>query len=74
MSKKLFKITYKFYGCIWLNKIVKLKIYLLCILPRPRLIQTRHHYLLKHFEVKQIEAVCRRCYSKLVFLKILQIS
>ena len=25
MSKKLFKITYKFYGCIWLNKIVTFK-------------------------------------------------
>ena len=45
----------------------------LCTLSRSRLVQTRHYYLLQYFDVKQIKAVFRRCSSKYMFLKTLQI-
>ena len=41
-------------------KLLCQKKYLLCTLSKSRLAQTRHYY----FEVKQIEAVFRRCSSK----------
>ena len=34
---------YKWYSCIWSNKIVMFKKYLLCTLSRSRLVQTRHY-------------------------------
>ena len=45
-------------------KLLGLKKYLLWILSRPRLVQTRDYYLLEYFEVKQIEAVFCGCSSK----------
>ena len=45
------------------TKLLLFKKYLLWTLSRPRLVQTRHHYLLWYFDVKQIEAVFRRCSS-----------
>ena len=45
-------------------KLSCLKKYLPCTLPRSRLVQTCHYYLLYYFEAKLIETVFRRCSSE----------